>query len=135
MPRALWPTGMPTSIRPIPMEPPRSCSRSSTRISILPNMLLDKGADPNIADETGMAALYAAVDMHTLGAMISRPAPKLVDNLDAADLVKLCSRTARIRTCTPAQAHDRTDITTAAMQSLGDGTTPLMRAAKANDIA
>src|ERR1700746_666812 len=51
-------------------------------------MLLDEGANPNVADETGMAALYAAVDMHTLGPMISRPPPKLVDEMDAADLVK-----------------------------------------------
>ena len=52
-------------------------------------MLLDKGADPNVADDTGMAALYAAVNMHTLGKMLSRPSPKLVDSIDAADLVKL----------------------------------------------
>ena len=41
-----------------------------------------KGADPNVADSTGMTALYAAVDMHTLGPMLSRPSPKLVDKLD-----------------------------------------------------
>ena len=42
-------------------------------------MLLDKGADPNVADSTGTAALYALVDMHTLAPMQGRPAPKLVD--------------------------------------------------------
>jgi hypothetical protein len=34
-----------------------------------------------------MAALYAAVDMHTLGPMLSRPGPKVTDTLDAAALV------------------------------------------------
>ena len=37
-------------------------------------MLLDKGADPNVADSTGTTALYFLVDMHTLGGMQGRPA-------------------------------------------------------------
>jgi len=97
-------------------------------------MLLDKGADPNVADETGMAALYAAVDMHTLGPMISRPAPKLVDKLDAADLVKLllahgANPNARLKKPVIGRHHDGGD------QSMADGTTPFMRATKANDLA
>ena len=36
-------------------------------------MLIDKGADPNLADSTGMAALYAAVDMNTLDETPGRP--------------------------------------------------------------
>jgi ankyrin repeat protein len=97
-------------------------------------MLLDKGADPNIADETGMAALYAAVDMHTLGPMISRPAPKLVDKIDAADLAKLllahgANPNARLHKPVIGRHHDGGD------QSMGDGTTPFMRATKANDLA
>ena len=36
--------------------------------------LLDKGADPNLADKTGRAALYAAVDAHTMPAS-NRPSP------------------------------------------------------------
>ena len=97
-------------------------------------MLLDKGADPNIADETGMAALYAAVDMHTLGPMISRPAPKLVDELNAADLVKRllahgANPNARLRKPVLGRHHDGGDAT------LGEGPTPLMRATKTNDVA
>jgi uncharacterized protein len=96
-------------------------------------MLLDKGADPNIADETGMAALYAAVDMHTLGPMISRPAPKLIDELDAADLVKRllahgANPNARLKKPVIGRHHDGGDA------SLGEGTTPLMRAVKTNDL-
>jgi ankyrin repeat protein len=97
-------------------------------------MLLDKGANPNIADDSGMAALYAAVDMHTLGPMISRPAPKLVDELDAADLVKkllahAANPNARLKKPVIGRHHDGGDA------SLGEGTTPLMRATKTNDVA
>jgi uncharacterized protein len=100
----------------------------------LANMLLEKGADPNVADETGMTALYAAVDMHTLGAMLSRPSPKLVDNLSSADLVKaLLAHNAnpnlRLKKPLIGRHHNGGDA------SLGEGTTALMRAAKANDIA
>jgi ankyrin repeat protein len=96
--------------------------------------LLDRGADPNIADETGMAALYAAVDMHTLGPMISRPAPKLADELDAAGLVKLLLKhgadpNARLKRPVLGRHHDGGDA------SLAEGTTALMRAVKTNDIA
>jgi ankyrin repeat protein len=97
-------------------------------------MLLDKGADPNIADETGMSPLYAAVDMHTLGPMISRPAPKLVDQIDAAGLVeRLLAHGAnpnlRLKRPVIGRHHDGGDA------SLGEGTTALLRAAKTNDIA
>ena len=97
-------------------------------------MLLDKGANPNIADETGMAALYAAVDMHTLGPMISRPPPKLVDEMDGADLVKRllahgADPNARLKKPVLGRHHDGGDA------SLGEGATPLMRAAKTNDVA
>ena len=96
-------------------------------------LLLDKGADPNVTDSSGMAALYAAVDMHTLGAMMSRPAPKLVDKLDAADLVKLllahgADPNARLKKPVIGRHHDGGDAT------LGEGTTALLRAAKTNDI-
>jgi ankyrin repeat protein len=81
-----------------------------------------------------MAALYAAVDMHTLGPMISRPAPKLVDELDAADLVKRllahgANPNARLKRPVIGRHHDGGDA------SLGEGTTPLMRATKTNDVA
>jgi len=100
----------------------------------LASLLVEKGADPNIADLTGMTALYAAVDMHTLGPMLSRPVPKLVDRLDAADIVKaLLARGANPNTQLKrpilGRHHDNGDA------SLGEGTTPLMRAAKSNDVA
>lgn len=97
-------------------------------------MLIEKGADPNIADETGMAALYAAVDMHTLAPMLVRPAPKLVDRLAPIDIVKqLLARganpNARLGEPILGRHHGAGDT------SLGEGATPLMRAAKSNDLA
>lgn len=96
-------------------------------------MLADKGADPNVADTSGMTALYAAVDMHNLGAMLSRPGPKVTDELDAAGLVPvLIKRGAnpnlRLKKPIIGRHHDSGDA------SMGEGTTPLMRAAKAVDI-
>ncbi len=99
----------------------------------LANMLIEKGADVNIADETGMTALYAAVDMHTLGAMLSRPSPKLVDDITSADLVKTllahgANPNLRLKKPLIGRHHNGGDA------SLGEGTTALMRAAKANDL-
>ena len=99
----------------------------------LANLLLQRGADPNIADETGMAALYAAVDMHTLGPMQGRPGPKMVDEISGLDLIKaLLARGAnpnlRLKKPILGRHHGSGD------SSLGEGTTALMRAAKANDV-
>lgn len=100
----------------------------------LAEVLLQKGADPNIADSTGMTALYAAVDMHTLGPMLSRPGPKVTDKLDAADLVgKLIDHDAnanvRLKRPIIGRHHDSGDAT------MGEGTTPLIRATKNVDTS
>jgi uncharacterized protein len=92
--------------------------------------LLDKGADPNIADSTGKTALYAAVNMH------ASKAPKEGENkLDSLDIVKsalehganpnavLNERLRGIRA-----AFDRPD------PLLDAGTTAFMRAARAADV-
>ena len=96
-------------------------------------MLVEQGVDLNVADTTGMTALYAAVDMHTLGPMLSRPVPKLRDTLDASDVVKAllakgASPNPRLKRPILGRHHDSGDA------SLGEGTTPLMRAAKSNDV-
>ena len=96
-------------------------------------MLVEKGADPNVPDTSGMTALYAAVDMHTLGPMLSRPAPKVTDKLDAAALVPVLLKhgadpNARLKKPIIGRHHDSGDA------SLGEGTTPLMRAARTLDV-
>jgi ankyrin repeat protein len=97
-------------------------------------MMAEKGADLNIADTSGMTALYAAVDMHTLAPMLSRPAPKVVDKLDAAALVPVLLKhgadpNLRLKKPIIGRHHDNGDA------SMGEGTTPLMRAAKSADYA
>ena len=52
-------------------------------------MLVEKGADPNFADTSGMAALYAAVDMNTLGEVYGRPARPATSKVTALDLMKV----------------------------------------------
>jgi len=96
--------------------------------------LIAQGADPNVADSTGTTALYSAVDMHTMGPMLSRPSPKLVDKIDAADIVRMliakgANVNARLKRPIIGRHHTPTGDA-----SLGEGTTPLARAAKSNDL-
>ena len=96
-------------------------------------MLVEKGADPNVADSSGMAALYAAVDMNTLPFMHGRPEPKPSGRLGIVDIVKvLLAHGADVnqQLKTPLlRRHNNTST-----QSLGEGTTPLMRAAASGDV-
>jgi uncharacterized protein len=96
-------------------------------------MLIEKGADPNIADKAGMAALYAAVDMHTLPFMHGLPIQKSSDRVTAVDLVNRLLEH---------KADPNQPMKAAVMQrhnnvgnlNLGEGTTPLLRAAKSGDL-
>ena len=97
------------------------------------SVLLDKGADPNVADVAGMAALYAAVDMHTLDPMINRPAPRPTGDVSAVDIVgRLLAHganvNARLKAPLLARQHNSGD------PNLGEGASPLMRAARSGDI-
>jgi ankyrin repeat protein len=98
-------------------------------------LLLLKGADPNLADSTGMAPLFAAVDMNTLGEIYGRPAQHPASgDTSALDLIKLllghgAKPNAQLRTPALYRAH------TPGEPNLGDGATPLMRAAKNGDAA
>jgi ankyrin repeat protein len=96
--------------------------------------LVESGANPNLGDTSGMAALYAAVDMHTQPPMINRPTRKPSGKVDNLDLIKaLLAHRAdpnlRLRTPLLARYHNTGD------GQLGAGATPLMRAAKSNDVA
>jgi ankyrin repeat protein len=97
-------------------------------------MLVDRGANPDVADASGMAALYAAVDMNTLDETPGRPAPKSTDTLTAVDLVKRlldhgANPDARLTAPLIERVHNNGD------PALGAGATPLMRAAKKGDVA
>src|SRR5215831_11870896 len=97
-------------------------------------VLLEKGADPDIADSAGMAALYAAVDMNTLIEIYGRPARKTSDQLTGLVLIqKLLEHgakpNAQLKAPTLQRAHTPGD------RNLGEGATPLMRAARNGDAA
>ncbi len=96
-------------------------------------MLIESGADPTRADITGMGPLYAAVDMNTLQFMHGRPPSKPSGKLTAVDVVKKLVEygadiDAPLKTVI-LQRHN-----TAGNRYLGEGTTPLMRAAKSGDV-
>jgi ankyrin repeat protein len=96
--------------------------------------LLDRGADPNIVDVRGRAALYAAIDMRNQD-YSAMPAHKEDDALPSLDLIgALLDRHANpnaqlIKYLPGRSGMDAGDTT------LGGGTTPLMRAARAGDAA
>jgi ankyrin repeat protein len=95
-------------------------------------MLTNKGADPNIADSSGMAALYAAADMSTLIEIYGRPRQKTNDRLTAIDLMKVlldhgANPNAALKAPTIQRVHTPGD------RNLGEGATPLMRAARNGD--
>jgi ankyrin repeat protein len=96
--------------------------------------LVEVGADPNIGDAAGMAALYAAVDMQHLAPFVNRPAPRASGPMSAADLVPVlldhgANPNQTLRAPLLMRQHNGGD------PSLGNGATPLMRAAKAADVA
>ncbi len=97
-------------------------------------MLLDAGADPNVADARGMTPLYAAVDMNTLDETPGRPAPKITGALDTLQLVEqLLAAGANpnqpLKAVVLERVHNNGDPV------LTEGATPLMRAARKADVA
>jgi ankyrin repeat protein len=100
----------------------------------LASMLLEKGADPNVVDLAGMGPLYAAVDMNSLQWVQGRPAPVVTDTLDGAGMVRQLLRykadpNARLKARPLKRHHDA-----GSTLNFGEGTTPLMRAARTNDV-
>jgi ankyrin repeat protein len=98
-------------------------------------LLLDAGANPNIADNAaGMGPLYAAMDMHRLAVGHGRPNPHPSGELDAVDVARLLLQhkadpNAKLKAALMQRQH------TAGDGALTAGATPLMRAAKSGDIA
>jgi ankyrin repeat protein len=96
-------------------------------------LLLERGADPNLADDSGMAALYAAVDMHTMPTVLARPEAKPSGALDHVEMVELLlARGASVNAQLKAPLLIRQNLE--GDRGLGAGSTPLMRAAKAGDL-
>jgi uncharacterized protein len=98
-------------------------------------MLLEKGANPNVADIAGAGALWAAVDMNSIQWTQGRPAPIFKDKLDAIDVVKVllekgADPNARLKRAPLKRHHDA-----GTTLGMGNGATPLIRAARTNDVA
>src|SRR5262249_16731962 len=86
-------------------------------------------------DNSGMTALYAAVDMRSPAGMMTRPNPKLTAEIDAAEMVRIllangANPNARLKKPIIGRHNNLIGDT-----SLGEGATTLMRAAKSNDLA
>ena len=95
-------------------------------------VLIEAGTNPNLADTTGMAALYAAADMSSLGEVYGRPPRRVNDTHTAVALITLllehgADPNARLKSPLLTRAHTPGDPV------LGEGATPLMRAAKNGD--
>jgi ankyrin repeat protein len=96
--------------------------------------LLELGADANQTDLTGTGPLYAAVDMHTMAPMVGRPSPKPSGTLEPPDIIKLlldkgANPNATLKRPAFGKHHDL-----AGDAFMGEGTTPLMRAARTGDV-
>jgi ankyrin repeat protein len=95
-------------------------------------VLIEEGANPNIADGSGMAALYAAVDMSSLGEIYGMPPRHVTDKHSVLDLIEMllakgADVNAKLKRATLMRNH------TPGEGTLGDGATALMRAAKNGD--
>jgi len=97
------------------------------------SVLIEKGADLNLADIKGMTPLYAAIDMHTLGDTFGRPypAPPVIEGslpVIKMLLAKGADPNARLKGPILKRVYDAGD------GRLGEGATPLMRAARKCDV-
>lgn len=97
-------------------------------------MLVKKGADPEVADTAGMAALFAATDMNTLSEIYGRPRQKTVNKVSALDLMKILLD-AGAKPNTKLKATTLQRVHTPGDRNVGVGATPLMRAARNGDAA
>ena len=96
-------------------------------------VLIEAGADPNLADSAGMGALYAAVDMSSLGEVYGMPPRKVNDTSTPLDVISLlldkgADVDAKLKSAALQRNH------TPGEPQLGAGTTPLMRAARNGDF-
>jgi ankyrin repeat protein len=95
-------------------------------------LLLERGADVNLPDRTGMTPLYAAVDMHTLAFTFGRPDLTHTTVEATVGMIQtLLSYGADPNASLKMRILKR--VYNAGDPRLGEGATPLMRAARGGD--
>ncbi len=100
----------------------------------LTQMLIDRGADPNIAAKNGRTALYSAVEMHDVD-WSPRPAHKETDKTTSLDIIKsLVDHKANINAQLTAPAPIEKHAQDMGDKTMGAGTTPFTRAARSADV-
>ncbi len=98
----------------------------------LAKFLLDRGANPNTQDATGRTPLYAAVDMRNED-YSATPGRLALDPMPSIEIVKaLLAKNADTNLALTARLPGRSGMD-GGDTTLGEGTTPLMRAARAGD--
>jgi len=96
--------------------------------------LIDRGADVNIAGGYGRTALFALIDIRNED-YAALPARKTEDPLPTIDLLKaMLDRRPNLNAALTASIPGRSGMDFGDT-TLGEGTTPLMRAARAGDVA
>ena len=98
-------------------------------------VLLEAGTDPNLYDDNGRSALYAAADFNTMP-VSNRPAPNVLPNEHSAlDVMALAlEKGAYVNAALTEQSPYRSKIDRGNDTVLGAGTTALLRAAKSADL-
>jgi ankyrin repeat protein len=96
--------------------------------------LVDKGADVNLPDRTGMTALYAAVNMRNMPPPFGRPNPTPIVVAASLGAMRMllahgANPNARLRSPILKRGYNAGD------RQLDEGATPLMRAARSADLA
>jgi ankyrin repeat protein len=96
-------------------------------------VLLEKGANPNIGDIKGMTPLYAAIDMHTVPTTFGRPDPPhavIEGSVDAVEMLLAAGADPNARLTGPILKR----VYNPGDPRLAEGATPFMRAAKGADL-
>jgi len=94
--------------------------------------LMDHGADINLADVNGRTALYAAIDMRNEDYSATPAHPALDQMSDLEVIQALLARGANTNATLTQRLPGRSGMDSGDT-TLGEGTTPLMRAARAGD--
>jgi ankyrin repeat protein len=100
----------------------------------LTRLLIERGADPNVAAKNGRTALYSAVEMHDVD-WSPRPAHKEVDKATSMDIIHaLLDHKANVNAQLTAPAPIEKHAQDMGDKSLGAGATPFTRAARSADV-